>query len=164
VTVRRLEPGDHELLRTIRLRGLLDAPDAFGSTHEREAAFTDDVWTHRLRADGGRHYVSEAADGTPNGLVAIVRDPDDPRTANLVGMWVDPTARGSGVADELVTHAIERAEREACDSVSLHVTEGNVGAERLYRRHGFQRTGRTFWRERDGRTEVEMARPLRKAP
>lgn len=35
VNVRRLGPEEHELLRTIRLRGL-DAPDSFGSTYERD--------------------------------------------------------------------------------------------------------------------------------
>lgn len=153
-------PEEHELLRTIRLRALLDAPDSFGSTYEREAAFTDAIWLHRLRPDGNPQYVSEARDGTPVGIAAGVPDETVDRTANLVGMWVDPAARGTGVADELIAQVVRWAEREAYRALSLHATEGNVRAERAYLRHGFTRTGRTFRRERDGHSEFEMERDL----
>jgi GNAT superfamily N-acetyltransferase len=156
-----LGPGEYELLRTIRLRCLRDEPDSFGSTYEREIAFTDAVWMHRLRPDGNPHYVSEAPDGTPNGIAAGVPDDTVDHTANLVGMWVDPVARGTGVADELITQVIRWAELEGYRAMSLHATEGNVRAERSYQRHDFRRTGRTFLRERDGLTEFEMARPMR---
>jgi GNAT superfamily N-acetyltransferase len=151
---------DHELLCTIRLRALLEAPDSFGSTYEREVAFTDDVWTHRLRPEGNPHYIAEAPDGTPLGITAGMPDDTAADTANLVGMWVEPAARGTGVADELIARVIRWAEGEAYAAVSLHATEGNVSAERVYERHGFRRTGRTFSRERDGLTEFEMAREL----
>jgi len=36
--VRRAQIGDEAVLRDLRLRAMLDAPDAFGSTYEREAA------------------------------------------------------------------------------------------------------------------------------
>jgi len=144
VSVRRLQPGEHELLRTIRLRCLREEPDSFGSNYEREVAFTDDIWIHRLRPEGNPHYVSEAPDGTPNGIAAGVPDDTDENVAYLVGMWVDPAARGSGVADALITQVLCWAESGGYRAMSLHATEGNVRAERAYQRHGFQRTGRTF--------------------
>lgn len=157
-------PDDYEVVRTIRLRCLREEPDAFGSTYEREVAFTDAVWIDRLRPDGNPHFLAEAPDGTPVGIVAGVPDYAAADVANLVAMWVDPGARGTGAADELIAEVIRWAEGAGYRAMSLHATEGNVRAERAYQRHGFQRTGRTFPRERDGSTEVEMARLLRETP
>jgi GNAT superfamily N-acetyltransferase len=164
VSVRRLGPDDYELVRTIRLRCLREEPAAFGSTYEREVAFTDAVWIDRLRPDGNPHYLAEAPDGTPAGIAAGVPDDEAPDTANLVAMWVDPRARGTGAADELIAAVIRWAGGAGYRAISLHATEGNVRAERAYQRHGFQRTGRTFARERDDAIEFEMARPVRAVP
>jgi RimJ/RimL family protein N-acetyltransferase len=158
--VRQLRPDDHELLRTLRLRSLQDAPSAFGSSYEREAAFTTDMWKHRLRPDGHRNFVGEATDGTPAGLVAVGRDESDPRVAWLLGMWVDPSARGTGLADELISTVIRTAVRDGYTTVRLHVADGNDRAERAYARHGFARTGRSFVRARDHGVEAEMERVL----
>ncbi len=157
-------PDDYELVRTIRLRCLREEPDAFGSTYEREVAFTDAVWIDRLRPDANPHYLAETPDGAPAGIAAGVPDDGAADRANLVAMWVDPTARGTGAADELIGAVIRWAEGAGYCAISLHATEGNVRAEHAYQRHGFQRTGTTFWRERDGLTEFEMARSLRESP
>jgi ribosomal protein S18 acetylase RimI-like enzyme len=152
--VQRAGAADLEAVRTLRLRALADAPQAFGSTYEREVSFTRDVWAARLATRSNAHFI--AADDQPVGMVAIVRDDRDGGVAWLVGMWVDPDARGSGVADELVAAALEWAEAERFAVVRLHVTEGNERAERLYVRHGFCRTGESLGRDRDGAREIEM--------
>jgi GNAT superfamily N-acetyltransferase len=164
VSVRRLRPDEFELLRTIRLRGLRDAPTAFGSTYEREHAFTTDVWQRRLHPDANPHYVFETDDGTVVGIAAMAPDDDgDPLVADVVGMWVDPVARGTGVADALILQVIGLADDEHVAMLKLHYTEGNIAAERLYLRHGFEPTGTIFVRERDGMREIEMARNARAA-
>ncbi len=50
VSVRRIEPGDAALLRTVRLAALEDAPSAFGSTHAAEAVRSDHEWAERALA------------------------------------------------------------------------------------------------------------------
>jgi GNAT superfamily N-acetyltransferase len=160
VNVRRLQLGEHELLRTIRLRALADEPSAYGSDYAREEAFTVEIWDGRLRADGNTLLVCESDDGTPIGLAGGIRDSVDGSVGDLISMWVDPVARGSGAADALVAEVIRWAERAPVAALRLHVTDGNVRAERLYVRHGFCPTGRTFVRERDGITEIEMERPI----
>ena len=160
MTVRQLGPDDHELLRTLRLESLREAPSAFGSTYEREAAFTTDAWKHRLRSDGHVNFLGEAADGTPSGLVAVGQDETEHGVAWLLAMWVAPAARGTGLADELIDTAIRTAAGQGCSIIRLHVADGNDRAERAYVRHGFVRTGRSFVRTRDDQVEVQMERKL----
>jgi ribosomal protein S18 acetylase RimI-like enzyme len=162
--VRRLLPEDHRLLRTLRLRSLFEAPASYGSTYEREVSFTDSDWSHRLRHDGNPHFVCSVQDTEPMGLVAVARDDADPQIAYLLGMWVNPEARGTGAADTLVDAAFAWAMTEGCVVARLHVTEGNDRAEHAYQRTGFHRTGATFVRARDGLTEIEMERLLRERP
>ena len=158
--VRRLTPDDALLLRSVRLQALVDAPEAFGSTYEREVAFTDDVWEARLAPAANPHFVDEDDNGTVQGLVAGVRAEGDPTTIYLVAMWVAAKARGAGSADRLVRSVIEWAGSEKAQLVRLHVMENNRRAERVYQRHGFARTGHTVVRERDGLAEIEMERHL----
>ena len=159
--IRRLTPGDSALLRRLRLRALTDAPSAFGSTYEREEAFTDEEWRHRLRVDGHPHFVCEGPDGAAVGIAAGVRDDTDAALAYLMSMWVAPDARGSGAADGLIGRVIEWARDEGIATIRLHVTEGNARAERVYDRNGFSRTGTMIVRDHDGVAEGEMERRLR---
>jgi len=158
--IRRLTLEDSDLLRTLRLRALSDAPSAFGSTYEREEAFTDQEWPRRLRTDGHPHAVCERPDGTAVGLAALVQDWADATVGHLMAMWVAPEARGSGAADLLIDRVVEWARNAGMARLRLHLTEGNARAERAYERNGFSRTGATVIRERDGVVEVEMERRL----
>lgn len=137
ISVRPLQPADWDLYRAVRLAALADAPDAFGSTLGREQAFTEDRWRERLT----RHcqFVAEDDDGAC-GLIGIL--PAGPGVAELVSMWVSPAARGRGAGDLLVREALRWAHDHDSPQVLLWVAEGNDHAERLYARHGFQRTGR----------------------
>jgi ribosomal protein S18 acetylase RimI-like enzyme len=153
-------PDDHVALRALRLRALSGEPAAFGSTYERELGFGDDVWRHRLRPDGNPH-VGAFDDGDHLvGLAAGAVVDGDPTTAELLSMWVDPPFRGGPVAGALVAAVVTWAAGRGCTTMVLSVTDGNVRAERFYRRLGFARTGRGEVRERDGMREVEMSSPI----
>ncbi|HKB34553.1 MAG TPA: GNAT family N-acetyltransferase [Candidatus Dormibacteraeota bacterium] len=135
--MRRLEPEDWKVFRTIRLAALKEAPYAFGSTWEGEINRSDEDWrqavTSRLRfvAVLDDQVVGMAAGGESNVT----------GTAALTSLWVDPGARGRGVGDRLVTAVLEWAKAEGFSQVLLWVTEGNSRAESLYRRNGFSRSG-----------------------
>lgn len=136
---RLLVPGDEPLLRAARLRALSDAPDAFGSSLERERAHDDARWAELLA--WGRWWVV-LHDGVPAGLVAVVTDqgrPADQR--HLVSMWVAPEQRGSGVARALVGAACATALEAGAGFLSLWVVETNDRARAFYAREGFADTG-----------------------
>jgi ribosomal protein S18 acetylase RimI-like enzyme len=159
VTVRRAVPGDEAVVRDVRLRALADAPGAFGSTLERERLRADADWARWLTR--GATFLHER-DGAVLGIACGVPHDDDPSIAFLMSMWVDANARGTGAGDALVVAVLAWAEAEVYAAVLLHVTDGNLPAQRLYERHGFRATGGSLVRKRDGAVEVEMRRELRK--
>ena len=63
------------------------------------------------------------------------------RAASLTSLWVDQSARGSGVGDSLIGAVTAWARDAGYQQLMLWVTEGNTNAEKLYQRHGFRRTG-----------------------
>lgn len=157
--VRRLTVEDHEQLRALRLRALTTAPTAFGSTAQREAAFPPEEWRRRLAPSANPHY--GAFDGEQLvGLAVGILDAGEPATAWLAGMWLDPTYRGTGTASRLVAQVLDWAAGQGVTLMKLEVTGGNIAAETLYRRVGFEPTGRTTRRERDGMIELEMAKSI----
>jgi GNAT superfamily N-acetyltransferase len=132
---------------------MLDAPDAFGSTYERELARTTADWERWLSPMAT--FIATAS-GEPKGLVVGARDLVDPSVAHLLAMWVEPSLRGQGAADGLVAAVRAWAAAEGAAIVRLKVVRGNGLAERCYARNGFRPTGRETVRDRDGAIEVEM--------
>jgi ribosomal protein S18 acetylase RimI-like enzyme len=154
-SVRRAVLGDEQILREVRLQALSDAPDAFGSTYERELARTTADWQRWMSP--GVAFILYVPAGT-RGMVAGLRDETDPEVVHLMAMWVHPTIRGSGGADELVGAVIDCARSEGAKVVRLKVIHGNDRARRFYERMGFCRTGIEEVRERDGLIEIQMER------
>jgi ribosomal protein S18 acetylase RimI-like enzyme len=152
---------DWETLRQLRLRALADAPDAFASTLEKEAAFPDEVW--RQRAKGGpasANFIARES-GVDVGLAAMFTEPDAPRRMHLVSMWVDPAYRRRGMARALIGQAVRWATEHQADEVILWVADHNVAARRLYEQLGFRPTGeRQPLPSNPARTESLLRLPL----
>lgn len=165
--IRRLGPDDWEVSRHVRLAALADAPYAFASTLERERGFGEQVWRQRLGSPSAATFLAWV-DGEPAGTATgKVDDPGDefavPGAWQLVGMWVDPAARGLGVAGLLVSTVAEHARTEGAASLILWVTLVNDRARAFYRRMGFERTGarQPVRPDEPDHTEEQMIRQLR---
>jgi ribosomal protein S18 acetylase RimI-like enzyme len=126
--VRRLGPDDWEAFREIRLRALADSPDAFGSTLERERAFTEDDWRQRLSGP-----VAVVEDPAPVAVGGIFLNDDVP---HVWGMWTDPAHRGRGHARRILDEVLPPGRTSQLD---VNVT--NPGARAVYERYGFVGTG-----------------------
>lgn len=157
MNVRHAVAGDEPVLRALRLEALSDAPDAFGSTYDREVARIDADW-QRWLAPGVTLLVEDA--GIPRGLVAGVPDREDHGVVHLMAMWVHPLLRGTGAADALVAALLTWARERGAQRMQLMVVLANERAQRLYARHGFRPTGQQTVRERDRAIELQMERSV----
>lgn len=130
--------------KSVRLNSLKDSPSSFGSTYEREAAFSDADWQSRLMPNPGINIsiplVAEI-DGKPVGLASGVIWEEDPGVTHLYQMWVLPEARGIGIARALLERITAWAESRHCESLKLSVTTTNDAAVNLYRSAGFSPSG-----------------------
>ena len=153
LTVRRAVPGDEDIVCSLRLQAVVDAPDAFETTLARERARTGEDWKTWIEE---RATFLLEADGIPRGLVAGVPHRDDPTAAYLIAMWVHSDVRGRGGGDALVASILAWARREGLRWVYLDVGRHNRRARALYERQGFLATGRVWHQERNGIEEVEM--------
>lgn len=143
--IRRIGPDDWETSRAVRLAALAEAPYAFMSTLQREQRFDEATWRGRLCSPAAATFLAWV-DGEPAGTATgKVDDPDDefavPGAWQLVGMWVDPRARGAGVAAQLVEVVTRHVRDAGARALVLWVTEVNARARAFYGRMGFTPTG-----------------------
>lgn len=138
IDIERLAVDEGLRLRTIRLRALADAPDAFGSTYDEAATPPLGSWTAQLQEIAT--FVA-VVNGEDVGLVRGAHDDLQPDAAWLISMWVSPEARGQGVGEALIDAVVEWARISGARRVLLDVGDHNQPAIALYARKGFRPNG-----------------------
>ena len=137
--VRPLSLADAVAFRTLRLAALLEAPAAFGSSHEEETTRPLSTFADRLSAPEPSltfgAFVNDALCG-----IAGFRQETGLKTRHigvLWGVYVAPSQRGTGLATTLVEAVVAHARRHV---VMLHADVGadNHAARRLYEGLGFR--------------------------
>lgn len=137
--VRPLSAADAAAFRTLRLAALLEAPAAFGSSYEEEAARPLSNFADRLSAPEPNLTFGVFVDHTLCGIAGF-RQETGLKTRHigvLWGIYVAPAQRGTGLAKTLVETVIAHARRHV---VMLHADVGadNHAARRLYEHLGFR--------------------------
>ncbi len=140
--IRQLGEGDAPAYRDLRLRGLREDPEAFGTTYDgeiaRPLAFTVDRLRAQSASDG--RFTLGAFDGALIGVVTVLREESAKmrHRASLVGMYVAPEARKHGVGRALAEAACARAAQVVgLEQIHLAVVTPNVAAQQLYRTMNF---------------------------
>ncbi len=162
IEMRAVSPDDWEIWRILRLAALAEAPYAFRSqiVDWQEENDREDRWRNRLSIPGSYNLVA-VIDDQPVGMASGVPASND-SDAELISMWVAPTARGRGVGDLLVQEVERWARSMAARILRLDVADGNRAAAGLYQRNGFRYTGEQGDLMADGvRRERVMAKQLR---
>lgn len=144
--VRTLTVADAAEYRRLRLRALLESPEAFGSTYTEAVARPLSVTEERLRGqtDSPDGFTLGAFEGELVG-VSTLRRKDGTKElhkADLVGVYVAPEWRGRGVGRSLLAETIARARLlPDLEQVHLTVVTANEGALALYHGLGFESYG-----------------------
>ncbi len=136
--IERLKAGDGERLRSIRLRALADAPEAFETTFEEAAAKTLESWEGQLQELAT--FVA-TADGCDVGMARGAHHDQRRDTGYLISMWVAPEARRRRIAADLIDAVVGWARSEGFSRLILDVAEGNAPAVALYIHKGFVPNG-----------------------
>ncbi|MFE4312233.1 GNAT family N-acetyltransferase [Streptomyces sp. NPDC056891] len=160
-SIRVIRAEEWERARELRLAALRDpvAHLAFLETYEASVQRPDSFWQERAEGasetgDGKvRQFVAEASDGTWVGTISLLveRPSDEVRfgepakvgQTHIVGVYVRPEVRGTGVIDALFRAGVEWSWSlaEPVERVRLYVHEDNARAAAFYRRFGFVATG-----------------------
>ena len=122
---------------------LRDDADFFSTRYDDMVREPDATW---------RDWVAGAAAGDKKNL--FVADEDgrwlgvvgafariNPLEVQLISMWVDPAARGRGLARDLIRAVALWTADRGSTRVVLFVQEANAPARQLYERAGFRPTG-----------------------
>lgn len=143
--IRRLTPDDAPEYRQLRLRGLLEHPEAFVSSYADEAAQSVEQFAARLGGNG-RVTFGAFVDGELIGTAAAYHDRDRGKARHkawLVAVYVAPEARGRGVGRAVCQAAVDAARGwDGVEQIHLGVAVPNEAAMGLYRSMGFVEYGR----------------------
>lgn len=174
--IRAVREEDWPKVRELRLAALADpvAHLAFLQTAEQALAEPDSFWQDRAAAAAqgrtSRQFIAEAPDERWLGTVSVLVEPagapgvfgaiqDYPQT-HIVGVFVRPEARGTGLAQDLFHAALEWSwalPEPRIERVRLHVHQDNSRAEAMYVKVGFKRTGESVPVPGDDtRREIEL--------
>lgn len=140
ITVRRIQDGELELYKQIRLASLKDAPYAFETTYDSALQRTDEMWRERVvnTVQGTDEAIFFAfSDDLAIGLAALMRMKGRAKTGVLMQVWVSPDHRGTRVAWDLMDSIFQWAEENNFHRIIAGVTNVNARALRFYSRYGF---------------------------
>ena len=152
-----LTPDGWQRLRGIRLRSLLESPDAFGGKYTIEKMFSESDWRNKfLNLD----FVVATHDEIDVAVMSVeVLIGDYGSTCWIGGCWTDPVYRGQGALRALFEfldfHALEKGWKRQ----GLGVWTDNEAAIAAYQAIGFSAVGEKQASERQpGRFYMHMVR------
>ena len=140
ITIRRIRPGEAELLKQVRLTSLQDAPYAFGATYDLVLQRSAEDW--RERADSTPQGGDDAtffafSDNVPVGMAALFRTKDQAEIGDLMQVWIAPEQRGTSTARNLIDAVFKWASENNFRRIIAGVTKGNARALKFYINYGF---------------------------
>lgn len=138
-SVRQLTAEDAAAFRELRLLGLRESPEAFGSSFAAEKDSTVESFADSI----ARGHIVGAFDGDRLVAVAAFYVMGREKMAHrgtIWGVYVHPEVRGQGAGRAVLDAALAHARTQVLQ-VHLSVTAINTSAVRLYERLGFETYG-----------------------
>ncbi len=138
ITVRVLDESDWPLYRDVRLRALEESPASFSAQLADEADQDEQFWRDRMDRS---HLLLAARDGRPEGIASLGPYVAELSAGEILGLYVVPEARGTGVSWRLVEGAAALASREGYRQLYYWVGVDNGRAVGLAKSSGLRSTG-----------------------
>jgi RimJ/RimL family protein N-acetyltransferase len=140
ITVRRIQSGEADLLKQVRLAALQDSPYAFGTTYELAIQRSAEFWhenAERTSQGPDRATFFVFSDDTPVGMAALFRTQDQVNVGELLQVWVSPEHRGTSATQDLMDTVFKWAEENNFHKILAGVTRANTTAMKFYIKYGF---------------------------
>ncbi|MBQ0891337.1 N-acetyltransferase [Streptomyces sp. RM72] len=158
--IRSIRADEWPAVKELRLRALRDplADLAYLETYDDAAARPDSFWQERAAggaegASGAQQLVAVGPGGLWLGTLTVIVEeagttdwagfPVERRQGHVVGVFVRPEWRGSGLTKALFDAGLEWAWANGLERVRLIVHPENGRAQSAYRKAGFAPSGRT---------------------
>lgn len=140
--IRVLDENDAQTYRELRLEALQSEPLAFGSAYEDSVSWALERWQERIKAKEGEGFTLGAFQYDQLVGVATLMREDRRKTrhlASVIGVYVTFSARGQGIAEQLMRELIRRARGfQGLEQLVLAVSTHQEAARGLYRSLGFE--------------------------
>ncbi|WP_298942501.1 GNAT family N-acetyltransferase [uncultured Microbacterium sp.] len=173
VRVRRVRLHEWREVRDLRIEAVSD-PDAaiaFLTSRAEELARDEAFWRERTAgaalSDEAAQFVAEVDEEWVASATVLLRDAGArdhldrivaDRRIDVVGVFVAPHHRGTGILAKLFDAAVGWATAHGANDLFLDVHADNSRAQAAYRKNGFLPTGVTFTSVIGA--EIEMRRPI----
>jgi RimJ/RimL family protein N-acetyltransferase len=144
VTVRLLDPDDAEQFKALRLLAVDNAPTAIWPTRQEELARSIEEIAIRIRSTPTQAVFGAFESEALVGITGVRREPlrQVNHKATIWGVFVNPSYRGRGIAQMLLSAAtVHAVEQWDVVQLMLSVNAENLPAKRLYASDGFQTFG-----------------------
>lgn len=129
-------PEDIKLWKDIRLFMLQDHPEAYGSSHEEESSWRDEIFKRRLE----NNAIFGAFEEDELVATCCFHQQTSLKTQHrgfLWGIYTKEEHRGKGIGGEIMDHVINYAGQHVIQVHLTCVTE-NERAAAFYQKHGFE--------------------------
>ena len=156
VEVSLLGPDEWVRLRAIRIRALIENPEAFGAALVEVEEQSREVW---LKLFEKEDYIVASINGVDVGMLYIeVLNGDHGATCWIGGCWTDPSYRGNGVMRALFNYIDNHAKEKNWVRQGLGVWIDNLVAKKAYESLGFTFAGEKMPGSRAGKFFQHMIR------
>jgi RimJ/RimL family protein N-acetyltransferase len=140
ITIRRIQSGETQVYKRIRLMALQEAPYAFPTT--LAAARKRGIADWREQAESAVHGNKRAIffalnQKQPVGIAALCHVDEEPGLGELLQVWISPEQRGTSLAKDLMDAVLYWAKENGFTRVKAGVTAKNIRARTFYLHYGF---------------------------
>jgi ribosomal protein S18 acetylase RimI-like enzyme len=140
ISIRRLQIGEGELFKQMRLTSLREAPYAFSSTYESALRRSPESWSEQANstAQGSDRATFIAFSGNSQiGIAALYRNPEGTDAGEVFQVWVAPEYRSKEVAFDLLDAVFQWAGENGFQIITATIMKGNTRALKFYQKYGF---------------------------